>query len=389
MAMVGEYRFIAQDRVIFGRPAAEAVLTEAERREAERVFIVASKTLSQTTDAVDRIREALGRRAVGLFDETVAHVPRESVLRLADDVRAASPDLIVTIGGGTPIDTVKVMLVALAENIHSVDAFNDFHIRVGEGGRVIAPRIAAPPMRQIIVPTTLSGAEFSNLGAAIDQASRVKHLYTGRDVGGDAVILDPAMTMHTPEWLWLSTGMRSVDHAVESLCSTAPQPFTDATCARGLAMLAASLRRSREAPDDLEARLECQMGVWLSTTGLGRIPWGASHGIGHQLGAVAGVPHGHCSCVMLPSVLRYNFEVNAAQQKTVSAAMDRRDLEAGDAVAELVDDLGQPAKLRDVGVTRDHFQAIIEGSLTNLFVSQNPRKLTEPEQIRDILDMAW
>lgn len=389
MAMVGEYRFIAQDRVIFGRPASEAVLAEAERRGAERVFIVASKTLSRTTDAVDRIRTSLGGRAVGLFDETVAHVPRESVLRLADEVRAVSPDLIVTIGGGTPIDTVKVMLVALAENVRHVDAFDDFHIRIGDGGRVIAPAVAAPPMRQIIVPTTLSGAEFSNLGAAIDQRSRIKHLYTGREVGGDAVILDPAMTMHTPEWLWLSTGMRAVDHAVESLCSKAPQPFTDATCERGLAMLAESLRRSREAPDDLEARLECQMGVWLSTTGLGRIPWGASHGIGHQLGAVAGVPHGHCSCVMLPSVLRYNFEVNAAQQKTVSAAMDRRGLEAGDVVAELVDDLGQPATLRDVGVTRDHFQAIVDGSLTNLFVSQNPRHITEAEQIRDILEMAW
>jgi alcohol dehydrogenase class IV len=389
MAMTGEYRFIAQERVIFGRPAADAVAEEAKRRGAERVFLVASKTLSQKTDVVDRIRTALGERAVGLFDETIAHVPRESVLALADEVRGASPDLIVTIGGGTPIDTVKVMLVALAEGIRNVETFSDFHIRVGEDGKVIAPTIAAPPMRQIIVPTTLSGAEFSNLGAAIDQKSQIKHLYTGREVGGDAVILDPAITMHTPEWLWLSTGMRAVDHAVESLCSKAPQPFTDATCERGLAMLATALRRNREAPDDLDARLESQMGVWLSTTGLGRIPWGASHGIGHQLGAVAGVPHGHCSCVMLPSVLRYNYEVNAAQQKTVAAAMDRRGLEAGDAVAELVEDLGQPATLRDVGVVREHFDAIVEGALTNLFVSQNPRKITDRAQIREILEMAW
>jgi alcohol dehydrogenase class IV len=183
--------------------------------------------------------------------------------------------------------------------------------------------------------------------------------------------------------------MRAIDHAVESLCSKAPQPFTDATCERGLAMLATSLRRNLDAPDDLEARLESQMGVWLSTTGLGRIPWGASHGIGHQLGAVAGVPHGHCSCVMLPSVLRYNYQVNAVQQKTVAAAMDRRGLEAGDAVAELVDDLGQPATLRDVGVKRDHFDAIVAGSLTNLFVSQNPRQITDGGQIREILEMAW
>ncbi|MEM7044899.1 MAG: iron-containing alcohol dehydrogenase [Pseudomonadota bacterium] len=389
MGMVGEYRFIAQERVIFGRPAADAALDEAERRGASRVFLVASKTLARETDTVDRIRSALGDKAVGLFDETVAHVPRESVLALAEAVKSAAPDLIVTIGGGTPVDTVKVMLVALAENIEAVEAFDDYHIRVGEDGKVTAPAVAAPPMRQIIVPTTLSGAEFSNLGAAIDLKTQVKHLYTGREVGGDAVILDPEITVHTPEWLWLSTGMRAVDHAVESLCSKAPQPFTDATCSRGLAMLASSLRRNCDVPDDLDARLESQIGVWLSTTGLGRIPWGASHGIGHQLGAVAGVPHGHCSCVMLPSVLRYNYEVNAAQQKAVAAAMDRRDLEAGDAVAELVQDLGQPGTLREVGVTRDQFDPIIEGSLTNLFVSQNPRPITKGDQIRDILDMAF
>ena len=385
----GAYRFIAQERVIFGRPAADAVRDEVERRGASRVFLVASRTLSRETDVVDRIKTSLGEMAVGVFDETVAHVPRENVLTLAGKVRGAAPDLIVTIGGGTPVDTVKVMLVALAENIETVEGFDDYHIRVSSDGNVTAPAVGRPPMRQIIVPTTLSGAEFSDLGAAIDLKSQVKHLYTGREIGGDAVILDPAVTVHTPEWLWLSTGMRAVDHAVESLCSKAPQPFTDATCARGLSMLATSLRQNREAPDDLEARLASQMGVWLSTTGLGRIPWGASHGIGHQLGAVAGVPHGHCSCVMLPSVLRYNYEVNAGQQKTVAAAMDRRDFEAGDAVAELVQDLGQPGTLREVGVTRDHFEAIIEGSLTNLFVSQNPRKIAHGDQIRDILDMAW
>ncbi len=389
MGRVGEYRFIAQERVIFGRPAADAVVDEAERRGADRVFLVASKTLSRTTDAVDRIRTSLGDMAVGLFDETVAHVPRESVLALADALREAAPDLIVTIGGGTPVDTVKVTLVALAEDIRTVEAFDNYHIRVGRDGSVTAPPVAGPPMRQIIVPTTLSGAEFSDLGAAIDQRTQVKHLYTGREIGGDAVVLDPAMTVHTPEWLWLSTGMRAVDHAVESLCSKAPQPFTDATSARGLAMLATSLRQNSEDPEDLDARLESQMGVWLATTGLGRIPWGASHGIGHQLGAVAGVPHGHCSCVMLPSVLRYNYEVNAGQQKLVAAAMDRRDFEAGDAVAELVQDLGQPGTLREVGVEKSHFEAIIEGSLTNLFVNQNPRKITDGDQIREILEMAF
>jgi len=91
---------------------------------------------------------------------------------------------------------------------------------------------------------------------------------------------------------------------------------------------------------------------------------------------------------MLPSVLRYNALVNGLQQKAVADAMGRA-LPAADAIKELVQDLGQPTTLREVGVERSHFAAIIEGSLTNLFVSQNPRKITDGEQVREILEMAY
>ena len=195
--------------------------------------------------------------------------------------------------------------------------------------------------------------------------------------------------MHTPEWLWLSTGMRSVDHAVESLCSKAPQPLTDSTGIGALELLSTSLRTTKRSQANLSARLDSQMGVWLATTGLGRVPWGASHGIGHQLGAVANVPHGYCTCVMLPSVLAYNVAVTAEQQKTVAKALDRPGMAAADAVRELVEELELPSRLRDVGVTRDQFEVIAEGSVHNVFVSQNPRPITSPDQIVEILEMAW
>ena len=388
MREAGTYVFLAQDRVIYGKPARIAVAEEAERRDARRVFIVASKTLSRETDVVASIRAALGPRFAGLFDETRAHVPRDSVLAAAGAVRTADPDLIVTVGGGTPIDTVKVLLVCLAENITSADALGAYYIRAKpDGSRDVKP-VRPPPMRQIIVPTTLSGAEFSNLGAATDPVRQVKDLYTGREIGGDTVILDPAVTVHTPAWLWLSTGMRAVDHAVETICSKSPQPFTDATCLHALAMLGKSLRRNRAAPDDLDARLESQLGVWLATTGLGRVPWGASHGIGHQLGAVAGVPHGYCTCVMLPAVLRWNKSVNAAQQAIVAKGLGD-EKEAADAVAQLIADLGMPSRLRDVGVRPEHFDAIATGSLANLFVRQNPRPVTRREQVLELLETAF
>lgn len=385
----GTYEFLPQDRVIFGRPAAEAVAETADRLAKNRLLIVASKTLSRKTDVVPKIQAKLGARCVGVFDECVEHVPRASVLSLAAAVRNHAPDLIVTVGGGTPIDTVKVTLLTTAAGVTDEAGFDGVRIRVEADGTRVVPTVKDPRLRQIIVPTTLSGAEFSNLGGCTDPVRKVKDLYTGRLIGGQVVILDPAVTVYTPANLWLSTGIRAVDHAVETICSRKPQPFTDATCIHALRLLSKSLPANHANPDDLSARLDSQLAVWLATTGLGRVDWGASHGIGHQLGAVANVPHGHCSCVMLPSVLRWNCSVNGSQQAVVAHAMGAKDDAAAAAVAKLVETLGQPARLRDVGVRHEHYDAIAAGAMQNVFVRSNPRPVTSPDQIREILDMAW
>lgn len=389
MVQTGIYEFLPQDRVIFGRPAHDAVVETAEKLGKRRLLIVASKTLSRRTDVVSRIAEALAERYVGVFDECVEHVPRASVLQLAATVKRLQPDLIVTVGGGTPMDTVKVLLVALAEGIADEAGFDAVRIRVNPDGTRVVPLVRDPPLRQIMVPSTLSGAEFSNLGGATDPTRQVKDLYTGRFIGGQVVILDPAATVHTPEQLWLSTGIRAVDHAVETICSRRPQPFTDATCLHGLGMLARSLSVNRSQPSNLQARLDSQLAVWLASTGLGRVDWGASHGIGHQLGAVAGVPHGHCSCVMLPSVLRWNHAVTADAQATVARALGRTDGNAAEAVLDLIRALGQPYRLQDVGVRREHFPAIAKGAMQNMMVRSNPRPINAEADIYEILEIAW
>lgn len=117
----GYYDSIAQDRIVWGQPAAAAVVAEAGARNAQRVFIIASRTLNRTTDVVAAIDRALGDRLVGVFDDCREHSPRESVIAAAEAIRAAKPDLIVSVGGGTVIDTAKVVLLALAQNVRSVE----------------------------------------------------------------------------------------------------------------------------------------------------------------------------------------------------------------------------------------------------------------------------
>jgi len=385
----GMHEFLAQDRVIWGRPAAEAVVTEADRRAAQRVFIVTGRTLNRKTDAIARIKGALGARCVGVFDECVEHTPRESVIAAAQAARAVRPDLVLTVGGGTAIDTVKVMLIALAHDVTDPAALDAYHLRTNPDGSRHTPAIEPPPCRQVVVSTTLGGAEFSDLGGCTDTVRKVKDAYMGRQIGAAAVILDPQITRHTPAWLWLSTAVRGIDHAVEGICSTQRSPFIEATSLHALRLFANALPRTKASPDDLDARLACLQAAWLAALGILRVPYGASHGIGHSLGAVTGMSHGYTSCVMLPHVMRWNAVTTRAQQAQIAEALGRSDVDAADAVAALIAGLGLPTRLRDAGVKRSQFEQIAAGALQNMWVRSNPRRIAGTPDIVALLEAAW
>jgi alcohol dehydrogenase class IV len=385
----GVFDYLPQERIVYGTPAAEAVLAEAERLGKSRLFVLSTRSVSRKTDVVDAIRTALGDRFVGLYDECSEHTPRPTVIAAADAVREADADLIVTVGGGSAVDTGKVLQVCLAHDVRDTKAMDDWHLRVDKDGNRVTPEVAPSPVRQIIVPTTLSGAEFSSLGGSADPERGEKHGYYGRDICGQVVILDPAVTVHTPDWLWLSTGIRAVDHAVEGLCSIDGNPYIDGLCLHSLRLFARSLPQTKNDPQDLDARLECQQGVWMAASGINAVNYGASHGIGHALGGVAGVPHGHTSCVMLPAVMQWNLEATQERQQWISQAFGQPNRAAHELVGELIAGLDQPRTLRDIGIREDQLDRIAEVALKNFWVRTNPRRIETTDQIREILELAW
>ena len=204
-------------------------------------------------------------------------------------------------------------------------------------------------MPHVAVPTTLSAAEFSAIAGVTDERTKTKELFRHPGIVPRAVILDPAVTMHTPKWLFISTGIRAVDHCVEGICSIEANPFGDAQALEGLKLLARGLPAVKAKPQNLAARLDCLLGAWLSMGPLATgVPTGASHGIGYVLGALFGVPHGHTSCIMLPAVMRWNKPANTAQQDLVSLAMNRAGEEAGDVLDVFIGSLGMPRSLNAV-----------------------------------------
>jgi len=380
----GRVEFGAMDEVVFGVPAATAIPEQLDRLRAKRAFLMVSGTLNRTTDEIEKIRGALGPRCAGTFDAMPSHTPREAVIAATEQARIANADLIVTVGGGSITDGAKAVQICLANHINSVDGIEAVRTRKGQ-----APAMKAPTVRLISVPTTIAGGEFSAAAGVTNQRIHVKEMLRHELAIPRAVILDPAITVHTPLWLWLSTGIRAVDHCVEGLCSLEAHPYADAHALKGLSMLAQGLPRVKAKPDDLDARLDCQIGTWLSMgPSAAGVPMGASHGIGYVLGAAFDVPHGYTSCVMLPSVMRWNKPANAERQALVSEAMGHPGKDAADVLDDFIRGLGMPRSLQDVRVGPEHFDAIAAQAMRTPWVPRNPRKIDGPAQVREILLLA-
>ena len=380
----GRVVFGAMDEVVFGRPAADAIAAQMDRLGASRAFLMVSGTLNRSTDEIDKIRNRLGPRCVATFDAMPPHTPREAVIAAAEQARGAQADLIVTVGGGSITDGAKAVQLCLANDVRSVEAIDT--IRAAKGA---APPLKAPTVRQISVPTTIAGGEFSAIAGVTDVRSKVKETVRHELVMPRAAILDPAVTLHTPQWLWLSTGIRAVDHCVEGLCSREAHPYADAQALKGLSMLAQALPRVKADPRDLDARMDCQIGTWLSMGPLSSgVPMGASHGIGYVLGAVFDVPHGYTSCVMLPSVMRWNSRDNAERQALVAAAMGQPGRDAADVLDDFIRSLGMPRSLQDVRIGPEHFDRIAELAMATPWIPRNPRRIDGPAQLREILLLA-
>jgi maleylacetate reductase len=371
---------LPQERVFFGSSVREALASEVARLGASRVFIAASKSLYRGSSAVSLVASTLGNKCVAIFDGIEEHSKLDGLLQAIGISRDTKADLLVGIGGGSIIDGLKVVQLALAENATTYD-------ELMTARRNPSPAIHA--IRQIAIPTTLSGAETTPGGGGTDTKRGQKLGFGQTSLIPRSVIYDPSLAGLTPEWLWLSSAIRGVDHCCEGFLAKNANPVSDAGFTQALNLFSSSLRRTKQVAGDPFARGESQVAAWLACSNFFRTGSGASHGIGYVLGGRYGVHHGYGSCVMLPHVLRWNEPSTSDRQKMISHALQRPALSAGDAVAELISDLGLPSRLRDVGIKESDLDTIATEAATLPVVQSNPRPITGPADVMEILRSAW
>jgi maleylacetate reductase len=369
--------------VIYGKPAVEALEEEIARSAAKRMFVTTTRSITGGP-LVARIVQSLGARFAGKFDAISAHSPREGVIAGAEALRAANPDLIVAVGGGSVIDATKAMLIALWRGARDVEALSALAGVRGRGGPEASAWSADPQqLRMVAVPTTLSAAEFFQSAGVTDVQRHVKQMYAHPLAVPKAVILDPAATLETPMELLLSTGMRAVDHAVEGWCSIKSAPIADAANREAMKLLSVSLKAIKTESENLEHRALAQHGMWLSRIAtMAGISYGASHGLGYLLGGGYGIPHGITSCVTLPAVMDWNASVNGKRQEDVVAAF-------GGPLRQFIEGLGLPTRLREVNVKEAELPKIAAAWDGTGPIATNPRKVAGKEDLLEILQLAW
>ncbi|MGE0717648.1 MAG: iron-containing alcohol dehydrogenase [Alphaproteobacteria bacterium] len=369
---MGTYQFFPVDRVVYDVPAARAVADAAAAMGARRPFVVTTRSQAAAAATLP---------AAEVFDRARQHTPLPAVLEALARARALGPDMIVSFGGGSAMDTAKMVVHALARGLRDADA-----IRAAET-RTAGPAVPSVPL--VVVPTTLSGSEWTWVAGMTDPEAGRKLIYVAREIAPTLVVLDPAVAAATPVGLWLSTGIKGIDHAVEALCSRNPIPWIRATNLEALRLFAGSLKRTLAAPGDGRARLDGLFATWLTSTGMIRGLYGACHALSWVLGARCGVGHGVASAIMLPAVLRYNAAAIGDAGPAIAAALGMPDATADAAVGGLVQALGLPTRLRDAGIARIALPGLAAGAVGTHYLETNPRPITEAGQILAILEDAW
>ena len=320
----GTHTFLPTARVHFGADALRKL--EDEARPWGRAFVITGRSLYEKSDLIQRVEALLGSKHAGTFAGIGQHTPGGTVEKAAAEAEDAAADILVSVGGGSVID----------------------------GTKAVARQLGYPA--QVAIPTTLSGAEWAHRVGVTDEGAGRKGGFADPNTVPPVVIVDPEATVFTPEKLWLSTGVRALDHAVEGYLYGGDHPVTDVTGLEGARRLMEYLPQSKREPEDLEARLELQLASWLAYFGPMNTPMGLSHELGRRVGASYSVPHGITSCITLaPSLEAVKEQIPEWRWRGLSDAL------GGDPpmiVASLVEELGLPGRLREVGVPEGDLESI-------------------------------
>ncbi|WP_425989957.1 iron-containing alcohol dehydrogenase [Afipia sp. DC4300-2b1] len=373
------------DRIIFGTPCVDAVSSEVERANAKRVLVFASSSLNRGTQAVEELRLALGSRHVKTIDKFGSFADCKAATVLAADARA---DFIVAVGGGTIIDTAKIVALSIqsgfakrrdeAQLVPDYDA--DLPLFEIENSPV--------RIRVVAVPTTLSSTAYSAQTAWLENSPQLTgpSFQIGRMP--DVTVIDPEVTLHTPEKLWFGSGMGAIGQGISAILSPEGNPLVDGAALQGIRLTRLGLVELRRNPQDVDARRHCLYGAWLASFGMHTsMKFSIIHAIAGALKNNFGIPHHLSSGPLLPALLDHTLSETRDTQKLIGEQIGTRRMSAATGISRLLQKLGLPRRLSELGIDRSNLQIIARTTMTERY-PLGQREKHDASDILKILDLA-
>ena len=335
-------------RVVFGVGALDHLPREIELLGATRALVLS--TPEQEAKAED-VAKRQGTRCAGMFPRAVMHVPIEVARAARDEAKRLGADCAVAIGGGSTTGL----------------------------GKAIALESALPILA---IPTTYAGSEMTPIYGLTEGGLKK----TGRDrkVLPSTVIYDPTLTLGLPVGLSVTSGFNAIAHAAEGLYAEDANPIMSLMAEDGIRALAHGLPAIVKNPKDLEARSECLYGAWLCGAVLGAVGMALHHKLCHVIGGTWNLPHAETHTVVLPHALAYNAEAAPDAMRRIERGLGAP--HAAQGVYDLMNSLGAPLALKDIGMKEAELDRAAELATTAPYF--NPRPI-DRQGIRALLENAF
>jgi alcohol dehydrogenase class IV len=363
-------------RVVFGAGAARETGNEAKRLGAAKALIVTDKGVV-ASGLVALVEEALVKAGV---DVTIfAGVDPNPVEKNVDEgvkaYRQSGAELIVAVGGGSPLDVGKIIRLKARPGVHERPLV-DYDDATGGDAYVTAN---VPPM--LALPTTAgTGSEVGRSGVVTLEANHRKTVIFSPHLMPNAALLDPELTLTMPARTTAATGFDALTHCLEAYVSVGDHPMADAIALGGLGLVAANLARVVAHPSDVEAR-----GAMMKAAMMGAVAFqkglGACHSLAHPLSNVCALHHGLANALCLPAVVEFNGAVAEARLAEAARALgaEPSSRALSTRLRELRREIGLPDSLTAAGVKRDQLAALADGAIADACHRSNPRPCTRAD----------
>lgn len=367
-------KFVAPE-FVFGVGARFLAGQYARNFGARKVLIVTDPGVT-AVGWTDDIKQSLDAYDVPytIFDKVTPNPRTHEIMLGAEQYRREKCDVIVAVGGGSPIDCAKGIGI-VCSNSRDILAFEGID-------QVDMPM---PPL--ICIPTTGgTSADVSQFAIILNQEQRVKFAIISKAVIPDAALVDPETLTTMDPYLTACTGIDALAHGIEAFVSNAHSPFTDMHALEAIRLIAGNIEASVNSPHDLFLREKIMQGSLEAGLAFSNASLGAVHAMAHSLGGYLDLPHGECNAILLPHVFAYNYKVSADRYRLVGKAMglDMRGMTTKtqkQVVFAEFERLRQAVKidrtLGDVGVQRTDIPALADKAIKDACMATNPRPPTQ------------